>query len=311
MISKLLAAWNRFFFEPLSPEPIALFRICYGLLSLQFAWLICPDLLVWFGKKGIISIETVYCLSRAHGLNVLNFAPDDDIWLYTVFASFVLGAFFMTIGLATRFSAILMFIGYISLHHRNPYLLNGGDNYVRLVALYMIFSQAGRKFSVDAWLARKFNRQPSFDGGPWAQRMIQIQLSILYAAATLFKLTGVTWRSGTAVWYSSHLLEFRRFPVPYIYDHMWTINLLTYATLVIEFCMFTVVWLPRFRYYILAVTALLHLTIDYSMNIPQFQYFMLSSYILFIEPQHLQRAKLWLKNAFGNLTKPLGVLGSS
>lgn len=300
MMRNFRAAWNRFFFEPLSPEPIAIYRIFYGLLSLQFAWLIYPDLLVWFGKRGIITMETVYTLSRAHGLNILNFAPDNDAWLLTVFWVFVMGSIFVTVGFATRFSAILMFVGYISLHHRNPYLLNGGDNYVRLVALYIIFSQAGRTFSVDSWLAKKFRRPPSFDGGPWAQRMIQIQLCILYAAATLFKLTGPAWQNGTAVWYSSHLLEFRRFPVPYLYDHMWTINLLTYATLVIEFSMFTLVWVPRWRYYILAVTAALHLTIDYSMNIPQFQYFMLSSYILFIEPEHLKIAWQWLKKTFGN-----------
>ena len=49
---------------------------------------------------------------------------------------------------------------------------------------------------------------------PWAQRMIQIQLSILYFTAFCLKVQGEPWLSGTALSYVYQLDEIRRFPLP-------------------------------------------------------------------------------------------------
>jgi hypothetical protein len=50
------------------------------------------------------------------------------------------------------------------------------------------------------------------------------------------------------------------------------------------------VWIHEFRYYLLAAGVLFHLLIEYSLNIPMFEWDVLSAYVLFIEPEDLTRA---------------------
>jgi hypothetical protein len=86
-------------------------------------------------------------------------------------------------------------------------------------------------------------------------------------------------------------VELRRFVVPYIFDHAWTVEILTYSTLLIEFSLATLVWLKPCRYWVLAAGFFFHLMIDINMSIPQFEWLMIVSYVLFIYPQDLRQ---WL-----------------
>ena len=47
---------------------------------------------------------------------------------------------------------------------------------------------------------------------PWAQRMIQLELSLMYFATFCWKAKGAPWLQGTAMFYIYHLDEFRRLP---------------------------------------------------------------------------------------------------
>jgi predicted DCC family thiol-disulfide oxidoreductase YuxK len=118
------------------------------------------------------------------------------------------------------------------------------------------------------------------------------------------------WLSGTAVYYTSRLQEFWRFPVPYIFEHMWTMKLWAWSTLLIEFSLGALVWIKELRYMVLVGGVLLHAGIDYSMNIPLFGFIMVSAYITFVEPADLQRA--WQKfteniNKFTGARSPIPV----
>ena len=97
--------------------------------------------------------------------------------------------------------------------------------------------------------------------------------------------------SGTAIYFTSRLIEFWRFPVPYVFEHMWTINLWSWSTLLIEFALGTLVWIKELRYPVLIAGVLLHIGIDYSMNIPLFGFIMTSAYVTFVQPADLER---WL-----------------
>jgi predicted DCC family thiol-disulfide oxidoreductase YuxK len=57
--------------------------------------------------------------------------------------------------------------------------------------------------------------------------------------------------NGLAIYYSSRLIEFYRFPTPYIFEHLWTIKLMTWGTLVIEFALGALLWIKELRYWIL------------------------------------------------------------
>lgn len=291
----VVAIWNNFWYRPISTRILAAFRILFGLLLIQFVVLLMPDFFVWFGKNGIVASNTINSWQPYLRFNILNLFPNSDLWLITVFAFFIIAAICLTIGFLTRFSSIVVFLCLISFHARDYLIINSGDNFMRLLSFWLIFSPAGQSFSIDNWLTKRNNikRQNSQTidnkAEPWAQRMMQINMALLYAQAFYKKIGGKLWQDGSAVYYSSHMEDMHRFPFVYLFDHLWTCKLLTWCTLGIEFALFTLVWVKPLRYYVLALGTIMHLTIDWTMNIPQFEWIMIYSYVLFIDPPDLER----------------------
>jgi hypothetical protein len=290
----VIAAWNDFFHKPQSTLPVALFRMLYGLLTLCGALLLWPDLYNFLGEHAIISAQTAAQLSPGPRLNLLAHWPGGDAGLTVFFAIYLTAALGLTLGCCTRLSAVLVFVGLNSIHLRNTVILHSGDTFMRVTGFFLMFAPAGECLSLDR-LWRLWRQKPGTDDAapalhaPWAQRFIQIEMSLLYFCTFLWKSQGQAWANGTAIYYTSRLEEFYRFPVPYFFDHLWTIKLLTWGALFIEFLLGTAVWIREFRYWVLAAGVGLHLGIEYSMNIPLFEWIMICTYVTFIEPEDLQR----------------------
>ncbi len=299
-------AWERFFFAPVPVINIAIYRILVGLLVLNYGALLAPDFLVWFGEKGPLPLAASRLISGGHGwVNVFLLLPKGDAWVWGFFWFFMAAAACLTLGFMTRVSSCLVFICIASLHHRNAMIPNSGDYFLRLAAFFMMFSQAGAGFSVDRLIrvARGMELGPPKPSAPWAMRMIQLQLCFLYVAAFLWKIRGEMWLHGVAVYYPARLQEFYRFPVPYIFEHMWTIKFWTWGTLLTEFSLGTLVWIKELKYWVLLAGVLLHGGIAYSMNIPMFAQIMISTYLLWVEPEHLRRCLHWLGNKINGCSR--------
>jgi hypothetical protein len=293
---RVLKGWDRFLFRPISPLPIALYRILFGCLVITDALLLLPDLNVFLGESGILPMAAAIEAARTPRLNVLAWLPNQPTFLYGLFAVFVAASVSLTFGLFTRLSAAVVFVCLATIHHRNMAVLNAGDTFLRLASFYLIFSAAGRALSVDRWLRVRRGAEPPGEplpAPPWAQRLIQLQLALAYVATFCWKLTGHTWVDGTAVYYATRLTEFSRFPVPYLFDHLWTIKLLTWGTLALELALGTLVWFRDVRYPVLLAGLLLHLGLEYSLNIQLFQWVTVAPYVLFIDPRDLRRAWTW------------------
>jgi hypothetical protein len=295
---RVLHAWDRFLFQPVSPVPIALYRIGFGILVILNLVFLLPDLNPFFGEQGMLPMgDPAVRYLRTPGLNVLAWLPHRPFWLYALISIAMLAAVCLTVGLLTRFSAIVVFVCLASLHFRNPLIINSGDAFLRIASFYLMFSAAGRAISLDRWLRVRRGTEPPGEPAPvapWAQRLIQIQLAIVYLSTVHWKLQGPMWVDGTAVYYAIRVRDYYRFPVPYLFDHLWTIKLMTWGTLLVEFAMGALVWFRDLRYPVLLAGLMLHLGLEYSMNIQLFQWVMLSAFVLFIEPRDLRRATQWL-----------------
>ncbi|MHB2016109.1 MAG: HTTM domain-containing protein [Candidatus Xenobia bacterium] len=285
------AGWNRFWFSPIAPVGIAMFRIAYGFLVLCFGALLSPNLLTLLGPRGIVSLSTAIATTPGPRIDVFRILPPTDTSVWLVFWTLMIGALCLCLGLFARASAVVVFVALTSMIHRNVYIYHSGDSLMRLLALYLIFSHAGDALSVDAWLKRR--RHPEFvlqPQPPWAQRLIQVQLALVYFETFLAKAHGTTWVDGTAVYYTSRLQEFWRLPVPYLFEHMWTVHLITWGTLAVELGCALLFWFCETRYWMMAIGALFHLGLDWSMNVPLFEWTMLATYLTCIEPAHIQAA---------------------
>jgi hypothetical protein len=251
------------------------------------------------GDRGVVSPETARRLLRGPGLNLLDVLPPGDGSLVALFAVTMAAAVGVTIGCFTRTSAVVLFLGLVSLQHRDTLILNGGDQVMRLAGFFLILSPAGAALSVDR--LRRVRRGLEAAGpppwvAPWAQRLIQLQLAAVYLMSTIAKLQGVSWRNGTAVYIASRLDDFWRLPVPYVFEHLWTIQLATWGTIVVEGALALLVWLPPCRYPALLGGVALHAGIEWAMNIPLFSARMVTAYVLFVRPDHLDRAMAWVRS---------------
>ncbi|HZQ35111.1 MAG TPA: HTTM domain-containing protein [Dehalococcoidia bacterium] len=285
-------AWCRFWFEPISTVAIGLYRILYGICVLQFVLLFAGNVTDFFGTGALISPDTAQHQLWLGGQfwgpephpSVL-FWVTSPLGVRLFFVVLGVAALSLTLGYHSRISAIVTFVGLISVGRANPLALNGGDVALRVSGFYLIFAPAGAALSLDRLLALWRGEAPVRPplAPPWAQRLLQLQIALIYASTALLKLKGHAWSDGIAIYYTSRLEEFHRFPVPFLAHSLLLVNLATYWTLAVELALAFLVWIPPLRAFVLLNGLLLHAGIEYSMNIPQFSVIMVTSYVVFTD----------------------------
>ena len=283
--------------------PLGVFRILAGglaFINLAFVFL---DFEVWFTERGL----TPEAFAKAnHGsiwrLSLLNGVTDDRITL-AVYLGTMLAALLTTVGLFTRVSAALLFLGVISLHARNMDILHSGDTLMRAWIFILMISPCGAALSVDRWLRVRRGKEPIQEISLWPQRMVVIQLAIVYITTVWHKLLGVHWLDGTATWYTSQLTEFEHFPTPPFFSQMPFIAIETYFALGAEVAMGTLVFWKRARSWVILAGLALHAGIEYSMNIPLFAAIITAGYVAHYSGAEITRACQFVTSKIGRKVK--------
>lgn len=298
-VRSVVRAWNEFFFQPQSPLPIALFRMLYGMLLIANLVLLRPDWLAWYAGHSWISLSTMLKLEPGPRLNLFTVMPHDDRWVEALFWIFLVSAVFLTLGFLTRISSVLTFLCLTSIQQRNLYMIHSGDTFLRVAGFFLMFAPAGAAFSIDRLIRiRKGKEGPEIQPKPpWAQRMIQFELALLYFVTFWWKSTGAAWVNGTAVYYLNHLAEYQGLPLPAWFDHPIFEKVGSWLTLAIEFSLGVLIWFKELRYPLLLVGLLFHLFLAYRLDVPLFQWTVLSAYVLFIDPCDLERAWTRIRSA--------------
>jgi hypothetical protein len=291
-LQRLVRAWEQFFFTPQSPLPIALFRILYGLCVSATVILLHGDWLEWFGVHGWISTSTLARAEPGVRLNLFALMPQDDRWIAAFFWVFLGFALLLTIGFWTRFSSVAVFLCLVSIQQRNLWMLHNGDTFLRVAGFFLMFAPAGAALSLDRLIrVRRGLEGPALTlRAPWAQRMIQFELALMYFASFCWKLKGHTWLHGTALYYVLHVPSIARFPLPEWIQHPAILRIGSWFTLLLEFSLGVLIWFRRFRYPLLLAGVLFHLSVEYALNLPMFEWDVLTAYVLFLDPADLERA---------------------
>ena len=279
--------WHNFWFAEQSTLPVSLFRIALGLCILQSCVYIYPDLFTWFGDLSWTPTEW----SPPAYISLWKLLPPGDTSVLIVFWTLVVAASCFTLGFLTKVSTVVVWLCLMSASYANPFVANSGDSLMRICTFFLIFAPCGKSLSLDRlWL----NRQAPTGGlvdqtlySPWAQRLIQVQVACVYWQAFWGKIHGPHWLDGTAIYYVTHLSELQRIYLPQIFDNLWMCKILTWATLLFEVCLWSLIWLKPCRYYILLLGVALHAGIELTLNIPVFEILMVATYILFVDGEDL------------------------
>lgn len=293
--ARLGSGWNQFWFAPQETSTLAVFRIAFGLLATFWTLSLLPNLFVFYGPAGILPS---YPQSGPGAWGVLALSNSEP-FVVLVFVMTLLGSLALTVGLHTRFAAVVVYLGILAFARRNPLVGNSGDELMCSLALLCALAPSGAALSLDRLRTApgRFWEFPSYS--PWALRLIQIQLSVIYLSAVWQKVEGDLWRNGVAVSYALRITDIHRFVTPdFLTDSIVLSELLTYGTLALEVSLGILVWNRVARPWVLALGISMHVGIDLFILVGFFSFAMIVSYIAFIPPEAASRRIIALRDRF-------------
>ena len=282
-------AWNRFWFTPTDPATLALVRICTGLLLLRTHWVWVSNHETFFGPDAWLSpagraalIESPWSSwSWSHSLWF-----DSPALVWTLHVVALVAMAMLTLGLFTRASAVVSFLFAVSFANRAIGLTFGLDAINVMLAMYLMIGPAGAACSLDRLIRQRRNKPlvESSVSANLAIRLIQLHMCFIYASAALAKFMGETWWDGTAMWLAIANYEYQSIDVTLLAKWPLTLNFLTHATLYWELSYCVLVWLPRWRPWIILLAVPVHLGISTCMGMVEFGLAMLVGNAAFISP---------------------------
>lgn len=298
ILTAACGAFDRWVREPIDPRPLGWFRAWFGLLSLVNIGLLWPDMPMWLGNAGVLPPAMHRGSFAGPSLTVFSATGYHDAAIGIIRCLGIAGGLGLTLGICPRLAAACTWLATASYSWRNTGILHAGDALIRIGSFFLMFARSDRACALSAWLARRWRPAGAAPNGDtpddrvpaWPQRVLQLQLCLLYLVTGIWKLTGQTWRDGSAVGIVLQLGEFQRFPIP---DFLMTPAMsqaLTWGALLFELGFPVLVWVPRLRVPTLLTGVAFHAGLDWVLNVQLFQWVITSYYVLFLNPQPRARA---------------------
>ena len=278
-------AWSGFFFTPVSTTPVALTRIAVGLVVLVAAASWAPDLTTFFANDGL----SPYADDGGVGFTLFSVSAS-PLAVRAAFAALVVSALCMTAGLFTRPATLATYVLLVSFHNRMPYVMNSGDVLLRLLVLLLCLAPAGAALSADRWRSSRADFWTAPRRAPWALRLVQLQVAVVYLATVVEKLKSVTWPRGTTLYYAFQSPDLVRVPLPdWLLHERLAVQAMTYGLLAVEVAFVLLVWPRRTRPFVLAAGAVMHVLGHVFFVLSIFTYVVLAAYVAFLPPETADR----------------------
>ncbi len=299
-MNELYSSWNQFFFSKHSPAPVAVCRIMVAIVFLYALLLLSGDLSTWYGDNSAVTLLVARkVLPIFPSISFLCLPGANEQVVFAVYYLAIVSGVSLALGWHSRISAIFSFVIFQSFLRRNPFILSGSDELLSQMIFYLILSDAGMLFSVDRLLASKKIDNIPIRTAPWAQRLLQMQLCLIYLYTFIVKAQQADWQNGSALQKVFQTRELRNFPVPDFITHNQSIcQFLTWSTLGIEIVLPILLWVRPIRNYVVVFGIAFHLCMEYCLNIPMFQPLMIACLICFLEPFSILRVFVRLRRLF-------------
>jgi uncharacterized membrane protein YphA (DoxX/SURF4 family) len=234
--------WRRFVLHEIDPRPAGILRITFGI---AIFWTLLDLMMV---ARILFTDEGIYLTDEArrrfgdqmkeawdpvHGLRhwtdvfiilgsrwSIFYVRSDPSFVYPIYFATMTACAAMILGWRTRLTTLLTFLGVMQIYNYNSLWYAGGDTVTRVMLFVAIFARWGEAYSLDAWRRRRRAILAGAPGVPafrripaWPQRLMMIQLAIIYCATGALK-SGVTWGpEGSALYYALNLDHFYRMPM--------------------------------------------------------------------------------------------------
>ena len=202
-----------------------------------------------------------------------------------VFASAMLAAIALALGLATKLALVVCFVIWTSILNRNKQLTNSGHALAAILMWFCLFSPIGATMSLDShfpWLQR-------FDvGWSWGFRMCQCQITIMYLLSACQKLLHKDWRAGLIAYKVTSLgFQRTRVPMPRVFAILAVSKALTYSVLAAEVVLPILLWFETSASFAIVALAAMHLGMSAFLDVGTFSFYAIAGTMLFLPPAWL------------------------
>ncbi|MDT9700327.1 HTTM domain-containing protein [Streptomyces sp. P17] len=308
--------------RPISLYAAAVLRIGYGLLYLVFLLREFPNRdEIWGPDSPWTPVLARQLFDQTGWASVLTLSDSRAYFELCYAVAVVTSALFM-LGWRTRAVSVLFAIVVASFHARAIFMTDGGDNLILLMAVYLVFTACGRRWSLDARRARLRSaagpegRLPLTAGGEFRCQLRDARLSVvtvlhncgmfviaaqvcfLYGSAGLYKVQGGTWGNGTALHYALNLQLFQPWPAlsEMVDDHQVLIAAACYLTVLLQVA-FPFVLFGRLKYPVLVMLLTMHVGIAVLLGLPLFSAAMIVADAVFLPDRFYRSLGLLCRRA--------------
>lgn len=214
------------------------------------------------GEKSILPI---YYESKI----ILLFYNNYHLFIFVILSLSILFFF----GIGKYVTPILLFSVLEIYNSLVPYILNGGDNILKFLLLYLIFIDSYKYFSISPI---RFSNDEIKKTSVFCTNImtyaILLHICLSYFIAGIEKLHSDEWFQGVAIYY---ILSLERFHGAYInkliIQNGYLVNLFTYLVVLWEIYFPVLVWNKKLKLLMVLIGIMMHISIMITMGLYDFQ----------------------------------------
>lgn len=287
------AAWNQFWFTPTGPQTLAVIRIATGAMLTYIHVIWMSGLKNFMGPIAWIDSPAIQELHRQDwGWSWLFHIQDVRLLILHQLLA-VAASLCMCLGVASRLTIPLAWWLTLMVCHRMTGALFGLDQIVMMLAMYLMISDCGSVWSIDAssstndrWKWLKMS-PGSTVMNTLATRLIQLHLCVIYLFGGLSKMRGEMWWDGSAMWFSLVNYEYQSLNLTWLGHFPILIGLMTAMTIFWETFYCALIWPRLTRPITLAMALMVHGGIAIALGMWTFGTMMIVANLIFISPSEI------------------------
>ncbi|MFN3404813.1 MAG: HTTM domain-containing protein [Cytophagaceae bacterium] len=268
LTNALVSYFSKTFYLDL--RSISALRIGIGCVLLADIIIRSTDLRTNYTMEGLLPAEALF--RYAWSIYSFSFYTISDNFyiqsiIFMINAACILCLIF---GYRTRLFTILCWLFLLSLHNRNPLILQGGDDFLRMILFWGIFMPWGARYSIDSLNS---HGSDSVFVSPVGLAYVT-QIMFLYVFSALLKSSPEWTTEFTALYYALSLDQIAYYPGKFLLNFPTLMKMLTAGVYFLELYIPFILLLPmknqKFRNIFFVLIVLLHIGIGLTMNVGLF-----------------------------------------
>jgi hypothetical protein len=262
---------------------LAAMRLGVGLLMMVDIMIRWSDASWFMSDYGAYSIAASKSAASEFRFS-LYWLNDSLLWVHALFLAHFVTGFMLFLGSRTRLMTWLAFVLVVSLHNRNPILLQGGDNLLLLILFWALFLPWGERWSLDSVVTKQPVLASQYYGVGSIALLLQI-MSVYFFSA--FLKNGAEWTSeGSAIYFALHNDQVAHLLASHWRDWHWLTVPLTHYVWWLELVGPLVALSPWFNVYARSLAAFCFITLEigflFNLNVGLFPFISITSLLVLL-----------------------------